>query len=222
MLVKTSSLLLLLLFIVVSVVRGQGVREHTRPARTDRTTVSESQAVDLTLTLNPAAVRAVQTVVRTGGTIDRTGKIVFAYVDPPDAALMKVGQRVRVFPVESRFSMYQARLTKVVPDGDRARVEATLASSGRENSINYLVEITTERGELLSVANEAIIEEGDRRIVYVQQNPGQYLPQQIETGVQGDLYTQVLQGLNEGDQVVTFGSFFIDAEHKLKNADPAR
>ena len=29
----------------------------------------------------------------------------------------------------------------------------------------------------------------------------------------------MLGGLNEGDQVVTFGSFFIDAEHKLKATD---
>jgi hypothetical protein len=217
-----GTLLVLLVVLGVSSTYAQGVRSRTRPTQQPGTTVSESQAVDLTLTLSQAAVRPVQTVVRTGGTIDSTGKIVIAFLDPPDAGLMNVGQRVRVFPVESRSSMYQARLTKVVREGHRVRLEATLASRGRENSVNYLVEITTERARVLSVANEAIIEEGDTRVVYVQQNPGQYLPQQIETGVQGELYTEVLHGLNEGDQVVTFGSFFIDAEHKLKNADPAR
>ena len=34
--------------------------------------------------------------------------------------------------------------------------------------------------------------------------------------IQGELLTQVLDGIKEGDQVVTFGSFFIDAEQKLK------
>ena len=218
---KTRSVLVLLAVLVIRPAHAQGVREHTRPAQPGGTTVSESQAVDLTLTLNQTVVRPVQTVVRTAGTVDKTGKIVTAYLDPPHATLMKVGQRVRVFPVDSRSSMYQARLTKVVAQGGRAMVEATLSSRGRENSVNYLMEITAERGQLLSVANEAIIEEGDRHIVYVQKNPGQYLPQQIETGVQGELYTEVLHGLSEGDQVVTFGSFFIDAEHKLKNADPA-
>jgi hypothetical protein len=37
-------------------------------------------------------------------------------------------------------------------------------------------------------------------------------------GVQGELFTQVLNGLQEGEQVVTIGSFFIDAEHKLKGS----
>jgi len=216
---RARPLVVLLYVLVVSSAHAQGVREHTRPGQPRDTTVSDSQAVDLTLTLNQTVVRPVQTVVRTAGTIDRTGKIVTAYLDPPHAGLMKVGQRVRVFPVESRSSMYQARLTKVVAQGGRAMVEATLSSKGRESSVNYLMEITAERGQLLSVANEAIIEEGDRQIVYVQKIPGQYLPQQIETGVQGELYTEVLHGLMEGDQVVTFGSFFIDAEHKLKNPE---
>ena len=219
---RARPLVVLLYVLVVSSVHAQGVREHTRPGQPSDTTVSDSQAVDLTLTLNQTVVRPVQTVVRTAGTIDKTGKVVTAYLDPPHAALMKVGQRVRVFPVESRSSMSQAKLTRVVAQGGRAMVEATLSSKGRENSVNYLMEITAERGQLLSVANEAIIEEGDRHIVYVQQQPGQYLPQHIETGVQGELYTEVLHGLMEGDQVVTFGSFFIDAEHRLKNPDPVR
>ena len=67
-----------------------------------------------------------------------------------------------------------------------------------------------------NLRREAIIEEGDKHIVYVQQQPGLYLPQEIHTGIQGELYTQVLDGAKDGDQVVTFGSFFIDAEQKLK------
>jgi Cu(I)/Ag(I) efflux system membrane fusion protein len=78
------------------------------------------------------------------------------------------------------------------------------------------MEIVVEQGPFLSVPNEAIIEEGNRHVVYVQQHEAQYVPQEVRTGVQGELYTQVIDGVKEGDQVVTFGSFFIDAEHKLK------
>jgi Cu(I)/Ag(I) efflux system membrane fusion protein len=78
------------------------------------------------------------------------------------------------------------------------------------------MEIVADRGELLSVPNEAIIEEGDKHVVYVEQQQGQYVPREIHIGAQGELYTHVLDGVKEGDQVVTFGSFFIDAEHKLK------
>ena len=55
--------------------------------------------------------------------------------------------------------------------------------------------------------------------MYVQQQPGQYAPQEIHAGIQGELYTQVFDGVRDGDEVVTFGSFFIDAEHKLKGTE---
>jgi Cu(I)/Ag(I) efflux system membrane fusion protein len=83
---------------------------------------------------------------------------------------------------------------------------------------NYVVEITVELGNFLSVPNEAIIEEGDRRVVYVEKEKGKPLPHEIKGGIQGELYTQILSGLNEGDQVITFGSFFIDSDFKLKRA----
>ena len=210
-----ASCLLLLSLLATSSVGAQGVRSHTRPTNTG-TSVTKSQAVDLTLTLGEASVRPVQTWVRTGATIDKTRKILTAYLYPPDSGLVKVGQRARAFPPESKSSMYQTRITRVVTHGDRTLVEARFAASGRENSVSYVLEIVAEQGPFLSIPNEAIIEEGDKHIAYVQKDPGHYVPQEIHMGVQGELYTQVIDGLKEGDQVVTFGSFFIDAEYKLK------
>jgi len=197
---------------------AQDVRSHTRPTPAGSTTVNEKQAVDLTLTLSQASIRPVQTWVRTAGRIDKTGKTLRGYVYPPDAGLIKVGQRVRAFSPESKSSMYQARVTRVVAEGQRVMVEATFASTGRQDSTIYVMETVIDRGEFLSVPNEAIIEEGDKRVVYLQHHPGMYVPQEIHTGLQGELYTQVLHGLNEGDQIVTFGSFFIDSEYKLKSS----
>ena len=207
--------LVLLITSLAGAAHGQGVRSHTR-LNPRGTTVTQSQAVDLTLTVTEAATRPVQTWVRTAGRIDTARKVITAYLGEPEAGLVKPGQRARVFPVESRSSMNQARVSRVVPDNGRLRIEVTLALTGRENTRSYLIEIVTDRGEMLSVANESIIEEGDKHIVYIQRQEGQYEPQEIKTGIQGELYTQILDGIREGDQVVTFGSFFIDSEYKLK------
>jgi Cu(I)/Ag(I) efflux system membrane fusion protein len=213
---------LLLCLVAAGPAHAQGVarkriRDHTRP--TNITKVNESQAADVTLTLSSASVRPIQHWVRTAGTMDRGGKLLTGYLFPPESGLVKVGQRVRAFPPSSKSSMYQAFVSRVLPQGGRTLVEVTLASSGWKDTTLYVMEIVTDRGEFLSVPNEAIIEEGDRRVVYVQREAGRYTPEEIQTGVQGELYTQVLKGLNEGDQVVTFGSFFIDAEFKLKATD---
>ena len=199
---------------------AQGVREHTRLARPEGTTVTPSQAEALTLTVSAVSLRSVQSWIRTAGTIDATGKVLAASLSASDAALVKVGQRVRAFPPSSKSSMYQARVTRITPrSGGGAAAEASLVSPARQSSSVYVMEIVVEREPFLSVPNEAIIEEGDRHIVYMQQQPGQYVPREIHTGIQGELYTQVLDGVNDGDQVVTFGSFFIDAEHKLKGTE---
>ena len=224
--------LLVLLLTISTCVFAQGVREHTRPGETsdparlryrlgDNTkaagaAVSDTQASDVTLTLNAVSVRPIQTWVRTAGRIDKARKVLTASVPFPEASFVKIGQRARAFSPESKSSMFQAWVTKVVPKEGGINVEVTLSSTGHPDSLNYVIEIVTVRGEFLSIPNEAIIEEGNRRIVYVPRQGGQYVPVEIHTGIQGELYTAVESGLMEGDQVVSFGSFFVDSEYKLK------
>jgi hypothetical protein len=215
---------LLVLFLTLGVcAEAQGVRERIRAMNRDNpAAVSESQGIDVSLTLSTTETRHVQQVVRTGGKIDNTRKVVTAAVGQPDASLIKVGQRARAFAPESKSSMFQARVTRVVSQGARSLVEVTLSSMGLQNTSNYVVEITVELGEFLSVPNEAIIEEGGRRVVYVEKKEDElvsYLPHEIESGIQGELYTEIRGGLKSGDQVVTFGSFFVDSNYKLKQAD---
>ncbi len=215
---KTS--LLLFSVLLPGLTYAQGVREHTRPSKPAGTVVSEAQASALTLTLSTASVRLVQTWIRTAGTIDKSGgKVLAASLSGGEASLVKIGQRVRAFPPSSKSSMYQAYITRVVATPGGAAIEASLSGSGRQNAAYYVMEIVIERGPFLAIPNEAIIEEGDRRVVYLQRGAGQYVPQEIHTGIQGELLTEILDGLSDGDQVVTFGSFFIDAEHKLKGTD---
>jgi multidrug efflux pump subunit AcrA (membrane-fusion protein) len=209
--------LVFLSLLVCLPLHGQGVRERIR-ASSAGTKLTPTQAADVTLTLSPAAKRQIQQIVRTGGTIDKSHKVITATIATGQGALIEVGQRVRSFPPESKSSMYQARVTRVALKDGKTVVEATLSGQGIEGRVNYVVEITVERGEFLCIPSEAIIEEGDHRIVYVHQKDGSYSPRKVETGFQGELYTQVLGGIGEGEEVVTFGSFFIDSDYKLKLA----
>jgi hypothetical protein len=216
-----SSILVLVLALALGVyAESQGIRERIRLKNRDAsTTVSEAQGIDVTLTLSTAAVRQVQQIVRSAGVIDKSRKVLTVTVPMPEATLVKVGQRARAIAPESKSSMFQARVTRVALKNGRAVAEVTLSGIGLADVDHYVAEITVEIGEFLSVPNEAIIEEGNRRVVYVEEQKGKYMPREIEGGVQGELYTAIQKGLKEGDQVVTFGSFFIDSEYKLKMAD---
>jgi hypothetical protein len=201
---------------------AQGIRDRTRPDTAPTTTLSESQAVDLTLTLVRAEPTTLQTWVRTAGALDAPGTVLAACLRDPNADLVAIGQRVRVFPPDTKSSVYQATVSRVEARDDCIQVEAMLARPTFERAPRYVMEIVVDRGEYLAIPNEAIIEEGDRQLVYKQHAPGQYMPQEIHTGLKGELYAEVVHGLEPGDLVVTFGSFFIDAEHKLKGTEQDR
>src|SRR5262245_12613282 len=163
---NASRSLIVLLCMLASATHAQSIRNRTRPSWDTGTQVSESQASALTLTLTQAATRQVQTWVRAGGAIDRNKRTLVAQMPAASAALIKAGQRVRAFPPEAKSSIYRAWVTRVVQQGPQTRVEVTLPADGRAGSTYYVMEILVELGDFLSIPNEAIIEEGDRHVVY--------------------------------------------------------
>ena len=204
------------LAVLASPASSQSIRDRIRLSRDKLTPITEAQANELTLTLNDAAIRPIQIWVRTAGVIDPARRLITAIVPAHEAVHVKVGQRVRAFPPESRSSMFQAKIAGVTTTAGATVVSAVLSGPGHQGSARYVLEIVTEPLDTLSVPNEAIIESDGKHVVYVEAEKGRYVPQEIRPGIQGELYTQVLDGLKAGQQVVTFGSFFIDANHKLK------
>jgi Cu(I)/Ag(I) efflux system membrane fusion protein len=65
---------------------------------------------------------------------------------------------------------------------------------------------------------EAIIHSGERSVVIVQKAKGLFEPREVQTGVTGEGYTQVLRGLRAGETIVTSSQFLIDSESNLKAA----
>jgi multidrug efflux pump subunit AcrA (membrane-fusion protein) len=114
--------------------------------------------------------------------------------------------------------MHQANVSELVSRGGSVTVKATLTAPPPERGRHYILEIVTAEIELLSVPNEAIINTGGRAMVYVKAADGSYEPREVTLGVQGELLTHIVGGLSAGDQVVTIGSFFIDADYKLKGS----
>ena len=203
--------------LVVPPAQGADVRSHTRPTNPVGTSVSDLQASVLTLTLTEASLSPIQAWVRASGKLAPGGATITSLLRGPDGDLVKVGQRVRCFSPAARAQMHQGRVSSVSKRGDQVVAQISLANQVEADGSRYVVEFVTDRGEYLSVPNVSIIEEGDRHVVYVQRQADRYEARDVQTGLQGELYTQILGGLEPGDQVVSIGSFFIDAENKLKS-----
>ncbi len=205
----------LFLFLMLSGIgTAKGIRDHTRIK--NNTSVTPSQAHELTLTLVKIEKQAIQTWVRAAANIDLSRKNLSAHICSFEAKFIKAGQRVRAFPPGSKSSIYQARVTQLTRHKDCVLINVELTRKAFGVDKTYVLEVIIERGVYLAIPNEAIIEEENYTLAYIQQHQNHFVPKVIAMGVKGELYTQVTMGLKTGDLAVTFGSFFIDAEYKLK------
>lgn len=73
-------------------------------------------------------------------------------------------------------------------------------------------------GPVLAVPLSAVIDSGTRQVVVVQTGDGRYAPRPVKLGARDDAYVQVIEGVSEGELVVTSANFLIDAESNLQSA----
>jgi Cu(I)/Ag(I) efflux system membrane fusion protein len=71
---------------------------------------------------------------------------------------------------------------------------------------------------VLAIPDNAMIETGKGRIVYVESSPGHFEPRPVQTGKYGTHFVEVTSGLAEGERVVTNGNFMIDSESSMKGS----
>jgi len=81
---------------------------------------------------------------------------------------------------------------------------------------NVLLDLPATTG--LMVPAEAVADTGDLQYVFVTQQGGRFEPRRIKLGSRVDDKFEVLQGLTDGEVVVTTANFLIDSESRLRAA----
>ena len=72
--------------------------------------------------------------------------------------------------------------------------------------------------DVMAVPADAVIDSGARKIVLVAKGEGRFEPREVKIGRRGKAYVEVLEGVKEGEEVVTSATFLIDSESNLKAA----
>ncbi|VAW89567.1 Probable Co/Zn/Cd efflux system membrane fusion protein [hydrothermal vent metagenome] len=72
--------------------------------------------------------------------------------------------------------------------------------------------------DALVVPSEAIVRSGSREQLFVVREPGKFEPREVTLGVTAQGMTQILSGVEAGEEVVTSSQFLIDSESKLREA----
>jgi Cu(I)/Ag(I) efflux system membrane fusion protein len=70
----------------------------------------------------------------------------------------------------------------------------------------------------VAVPEDAIIRSGERNVAVMALGGGYFDPRDVKLGVVADGYVQILEGMREGEKIVTSSQFLIDSESNLKAA----
>ena len=80
------------------------------------------------------------------------------------------------------------------------------------------VNLTVPLGTQLAIPRDAVLKTGERQIVFIHHGGGTLEWRNVTLGVQTDDWVEVLEGVKEGDHIVTSANFLIDSESQLKSA----
>jgi Cu(I)/Ag(I) efflux system membrane fusion protein len=78
--------------------------------------------------------------------------------------------------------------------------------------------IQAELGSSLSIPASAVMRTGEKTYAFRDEGAGKLMPVEIKIGARSGEHFQLLEGLQDGDQVVTSANFLIDSESQLKAA----
>ena len=78
--------------------------------------------------------------------------------------------------------------------------------------------LQTDAVKALVVPKEAVLETGLRQLVFMDRGQGRYEQRLVKLGRRNQDEVEVMEGLKEGDRIVTSANFLLDAESKLTSA----
>jgi Cu(I)/Ag(I) efflux system membrane fusion protein len=145
-----------------------------------------------------------------------------------ELALIKVGQAANIslsyFPGKQFTSTIDYIYPSLSGDTKTAKVRFTISNPSVQLKPQMFtnVEIKIDMGRKLAVPDEAVIDTGIRKIVYVDKGEGYFQPREVITGLRADGMTEITAGLKAGEKVASSGTFLIDSEAQLKGVKPVK
>lgn len=141
-----------------------------------------------------------------------------------EVTAVKIGQPASVAFAAYPGGIFLARVSYIYPslnaEARTVRVRLELPNPGLKLKPGMYGDVTvrTNAERALVVPKEAVLDTGLRQLVYVDRGQGVYEPAPVKLGRKSQDRVEVLEGLKEGDRIVTSANFLIDADSKLASA----
>lgn len=144
-------------------------------------------------------------------------------VPEAEAAGLRGGQpveaRLPAFPGEVLTGKVGAILPAAEPNSRTLRLRVELDNPDGRLRPGLTAQVRLQRPAAqatLFIPSEAVIRTGRRALVMLGEGAGRYRPVEVRLGREAEGQTEVLQGLEEGQQVVASGQFLLDSEASLR------
>jgi len=117
---------------------------------------------------------------------------------------------------------WTGRVTFIAPTVDEAtrtvsvRLEVDNADGEIRPGMFADVVLSGEPRTLLAVADDAVLDSGTRKIVFVYRGGGELEPREVTTGVRAGGLCEITSGVSEGDSVAMGANFLLDSESRLR------
>ncbi|HSB45629.1 MAG TPA: efflux RND transporter periplasmic adaptor subunit [Nitrospira sp.] len=140
-----------------------------------------------------------------------------------ELSFVKIGQQAAVTLSYDPSTVLTGQVGFVYPTLDpktrtaKVRFELDNADEKLKPDMYANVELRVNLGTRLAIPQEAVIESGEKQVVFLHLGGGKLEPRLIKTGVKTGEWSEVLTGLKEGDHIVTSANFLIDSESRLKS-----
>jgi RND family efflux transporter MFP subunit len=139
-----------------------------------------------------------------------------------DLSLVSEGQHAVVtfqaYPGETFHGSVTYVYPTVSPQGRTGRVRLELPNPGMRIKPGMYATVELHGpplGPTLLVPRSAVLETGERSVVFHRMSSGELHPMEVVPGLRGEEQIQILSGLQEGQIVVSSATFLIDAESNL-------
>lgn len=141
-----------------------------------------------------------------------------------EIGLIKEAQGVEIGAVAFPGEVFKGNIAAITPVLDpmtrsiQVRAELDNPQHKLKPDMFVNVKINVDLGEKLAVSEEAVLNTGKRMLVVTANQRGSFFSREVRLGQKAEGFYEVLEGLKEGDIVITSGNFLIDSESRLQSA----
>jgi len=138
--------------------------------------------------------------------------------------LIEIGQRATVTLSYVPDMTLQTRITFIYPTIDplsrtgKVRFELDNPGEKLKPGMYANLELKIPLGVRLVVPKNAVLESGERQIIFIHLGGGRLEWRNAKIGQRSGDWVEILEGIQEGEHVVTSANFLLDSESQLKSA----